>query len=491
MELANISRLVGRFARTWQRRRFTWSSRNTFAVVLIWLCFWNSREVWRGGSAEDRFYLIGAQGLGTPVFFSALSAQTLASRYAKTPYIGVLETDAWGHYLRNGALTPVAEFPQTRSSSPWFMSLLHWNPLEDGLMPGDSFTPETYMQRFKTLRASLAGSRDVLLYYGGIRRGPDSHGLNFNAWSLEQLRELRALGGHPFIGLETTDAHATEALIKKLQASGFGSHEPLYIRIASEPSGAGYGTEDGTAHGRRYTDACYRAYRARFTTAANQIRHLRERYGMNIKIVFAGTTREDFDRYMPPLDQFDDLGFDLYLTPANKERVLELLRKLSRRYPNKPLVIPELGIATRGPYESLWRRNEAQATLAWGQDALADLLVQLGRHPGQIRQITVFSVNVAGRMKERRWDWSWSPAMFEMLKEWRKSPRRWRKEGFHRYDPLTYPVDKDILYVNQPDLRIYCRRLKDPAHPTIIRFLENTYLRREGSWLRHTRIVTL
>src|SRR4029079_8085960 len=122
---------------------------------------------------------------------------------------------------------------------------------------------------------------------------------------------------------------------------------------------------------------------------------------------------------------FDAIGYDLYVTPENKAKVLRQLQRLAQRYPYKHFVLPEFGIATQGP----------KATPLWASRTLADILEELSRHPAGVEELTVFSVNVSARMKDRRWSWAWTPQMYEMLKEWQTAPRTWRKEGFHRYDP--------------------------------------------------------
>ena len=195
--------------------------------------------------------------------------------------------------------------------------------------------------------------------------------------------------------------------------------------------------------------------------------------------MFAGTTAEDFTRYAPPPELFDDLGYDLYVTPENKARTFQQVRNLSRRFPEKVLVLPELGVATAGP----------GASPQWAKDTLGELLVLVGRHPAGVGEVTVFSVNVARRLPHKRWNWAWTPMMFEMLKEWEGRPRRWRQEGFHRYDPLSYPVGRDVLYLNRSDLRIVYRKLAGPRAPDVVWFYEVRLLLRDGRWQARTRLV--
>jgi hypothetical protein len=117
--------------------------------------------------------------------------------------------------------------------------------------------------------------------------------------------------------------------------------------------------------------------------------------------------------------------------------------------------------------------------------------MSLGRHPAGVEGLTVFSVNVAGRLPKKRWSWAWTPVMFEMLKEWENAPRRWRKDGFHRYDPLTYPVGRDILYIDRPDLRIVYRKLAVSKAPGVPLFYEARLVLHKGRWTHRTRIITL
>jgi len=345
----------------------------------------------------------------------------------------------------------------------------------------EHFSPEFYRRQIEALGESYAPQHDVLMYYGGPPAAPTHHGLNFNAWSTEDLGRLRALGGRPFIGLETVDHKAVEWMAKRLHDAGYGPLNRIYIRICAEPSGTYYGSEDGTRQGKRHTHAAYTNYRSRFASVSGWLHAFNQRYGLDIHTVFAGTNAEDFNRFQPPIELMDALGYDLYVTPENKEKSLKQLQELRRRFPDKPLVIPELGIATAGP----------GATPRWAEDTLGDLLMTLGQHPGGIAGITVFSVNAAGRMPGRRWNWAWTPIMFETLKEWEESPRRWRKEGFHRYDPLTYPVGRDVLYINRPDLRIVYRKLAVTKDAGVSRFFEARLVLKRGRWLPHTRQITL
>jgi hypothetical protein len=204
-------------------------------------------------------------------------------------------------------------------------------------------------------------------------------------------------------------------------------------------------------------------------------------YGLDIFTVFAGTNAEDFNHYLPSTEFMDALGYDLYVTPENIDSSLKQIKNLQRRFPWKPLVIPELGIATAGP----------GAGPHWAENALGDVLMALGHHPGGVAGITVFSVNAAGRIPGKRWNWAWTPMMFEMLREWEYAPRRWRKEGFHRYDPLTYPVGRDVLYIDRPDLRIVYRKLATSKKPGVPWFFEARLVLKHNHWIPHTRQITL
>src|SRR5262249_10865712 len=148
----------------------------------------------------------------------------------------------------------------------------------------------------------------------------------------------------------------------------------IYIRIGAEPSGMAYGTEDGTPQGRHHTAAAYAAYKSRFIRTAGYLNVMNRQYGLNFHTVFAGFMAEDFDRYCPPAFAFDALGIDLYLTPENKTQMLRLITRLSRRYPQKPLVIPEFGIATGGPAHVMFEPETGWANPPWAASALTDTL---------------------------------------------------------------------------------------------------------------------
>ena len=106
-------------------------------------------------------------------------------------------------------------------------------------------------------------------------------------------------------------------------------------------------------------------------TCRFQFHQLNHRFGLDIHRIFAGTSAEDFKSYRPSDDLYDALGYDLYVTPENKEQVLRQIQDLRRRCPWKPIVIPEFQIPPAGP----------GANPRWAIDALGDILMQLGRHP--------------------------------------------------------------------------------------------------------------
>lgn len=205
------------------------------------------------------------------------------------------------------------------------------------------------------------------MYYGGHPAKTDRHGLNFNGWSIADLQGLRADGRRPFIGLETTDREAVDWMARRLHDAGYGPLNRIYVRICSEPSGMSYGSEEGSAAGKRHTRAAYRAYRRRFAAVSTRLRWLNRVYGLDIHTVFAGTLAEDFKQYLPDTDLFDALGYDLYLTPENKEIVRRQVEDLRRRLPWKPIIIPEFGIATAGP----------GASPRWALGTLEDILERL------------------------------------------------------------------------------------------------------------------
>src|SRR5258708_284755 len=216
---------------------------------------------------------------------------------------------------------------------------------------------------------------------------------------------------------------------------------------------------------------------------------MNRRLQLNIHTVFAGANHADFTRYSPPEYSFDVIGYDLYVTPENKEDTLKQLKALSRRYPYKPLVLPEFGIATAGPAHRLARPKTGWADPSWAAEALGDVLAVLARHPGGVEEITVFSVNVSGRMEDRRWNWAWTPQMYEMLKEWQTNPRKWKKDGFHRYDPQSYPVGRDVLFLSRPDLRIVYRKLSASYSPGVPLFQETILILRNGQRTHTSRVV--
>ncbi len=380
-----------------------------------------------------------------------------------SPRLNVLEVDVWRHSLEDGSLKPIAKLPFSRRE----------------LVRSDQFSPRLYQRYLERLGHTYARQQDVLMYYGGVPSTPRFHGLNFNAWSVEDLRKLRLSGSRPFIGLETTDPRAVEWMMGRLHDAGYGRQDRIYTRICSEPAGTWYGSEDGTRRGRRHTPAAHAAYKRRFASVSGRFAELNARYGLSIQTVFAGTSGADFKYYMPSSDVFQAIGFDLYVTPENKDQMIRQIQDLARRLPSKPLVLPEFGMATAGP----------GASPRWAQDTLGEILMLLGKHPGGVAGVTVFSVNVAGRLPAKRWSWAWTPVMFEMLKEWEASPRVWHKDGFHLYDPMTYPVGRDFLYLNRPDVRLVYRKLATFKAPGVPWFHETRLLFKQNKWVPYSRDV--
>jgi hypothetical protein len=374
--------------------------------------------------------------------------------------LGVFQTDSWSRSLEDGSLNEVAHFPVEPS---WFRHLLSLRPGRRrflSLMHGAPFTPADYLEQIQTLTHIYPGGCDVLFYYGAIHPSGPPQGLNFNSWTVEDLRQLRARGGRPFIGLESGDLPTIDAMVQKLAESGYRSEDHLFVRILSEPSTMAYGSVDGTSTGTRYTKAAYQAYQHRFLLAANEIRSQGRRHHLRLRIVFVGDCARDFMAYAPPAENLDALGVDLYVTPANYQDKLVLLDMLAHRWPNKPLVIPELGIATSG---MALEPGHAPilATPAWATAIFGEVLKRLGQHPAGTAQITVFSVDVAARLFAHRWSWAWTPEMYDMLSEWNDSPKTWRADGFHRHDLLSYPEDQDILYGRTDQVKVYYRRLRN------------------------------
>jgi hypothetical protein len=392
------------------------------------------------------------------------------------PRVSVFEADAWRHSLKDGSLEPVPALPLPQALTDWLHTARRRDLLRDA-----HFTPAAYLDQIAQLRNTYSAQRDILMYYGGIRRRPNPEGLNFNAWSAAELRRLRALDCRPFIGLETMDRQAIRSLAWRLKEAGYNARYRIYIRIGAEPAYAAYGTEDGTSAGKRHTRIAFSRYQGDFARTSAYLNDLNRRLGLNIHSVFAGANNEDFAKYQPPAETFDAIGYDLYVTPENKSTAFKQLRQLARRYPWKPLVIPEFGIATEGPKRARFPR--------WAAETLGEVLEEFSRHPAGVEEITVFSVNVPARIQNRRWSWAWTPMMYEMLKEWQAAPRRWRKAGFHRYDPASYPVGRDVLYIDRPDLRIVYRKLAEQHAPGVPFYQEVVLNKSSNGWLHSVRRV--
>jgi hypothetical protein len=350
---------------------------------------------------------------GPPVQLAPVLGWTGIPKRPEWLRIGVFQTDVWVQSVQDGTLAPQARFPIARTGK--------------GLLDGAHFTPEVYLADIQHWLADRKSRCDVLMYYGGRFVGTERKGLNFNSWTVNELRELHAMGGRPFIGLETTDPVLVKELVTALHAGGFAGSR-LYIRIASEPSTSAYGTDDGTVHGRRHCAAAFSEYKKRFASTAQLLRRLGQRDGIQFKIVFAGDSAEDFDHYLPDVSQWDAIGFDLYLTPANIHHVMPLLQRVLKRFDHRPVVIPEFGVATAGESHDPGTAG-MYSTPRWAEAALGQALKVLGHHHGKVTQITLFSVNVAARMPARRWSWAWTPQMLHMLEEWQQSPSQWK--GLH------------------------------------------------------------
>jgi len=393
--------------------------------------------------------------------------------------LGILETDSWLENVSDGELRPATQFPvqdrwQLRWRSIWSKAT---KPLL--LMHGATFTPGDYLAQVETLSTLHPGTYDVLLYYGGWRPTTAPLGLNLNSWSTEELRQLRALHARPFIGLETFDRIAIRLMVERLAAAGYSKKDPLFIRIAAEPANTAYGSETGLPGGKRHTARAHQAYKQRFANASEWIRQNAHRRHLNVKIVFAGDSLADFRDYAPPAYAFDFVGVDLYVTPANERQKFGLLSDVSDRWPDKALVLAELGIATTGK----------NAGPSWARTALAEVLRKISRHPAGCAQLTVFSVDVASRLTSRRWGWAWTPAMYQMLAEWQQTPYAWQADGFHRYDLSTYPVGRDVLYHQSGSLRVYYRRLRTTTQNGEPLFCETLFRLSHHRWIVAQRQV--
>lgn len=425
-----------------------------------------------GAFSMPEIFVTGAEGFAAPGDVGLSPA---------LPRLAVLELDTWRRSIRDGRERPVTQLPPHWT---WRTHLPFVKRSPD-LLQGAIFTPDAYLQEIERLGRIYSFQRDILMYYGAMTpRSSRPNALNFNSWSVEDLRRLHQHNSRPFIGLETFDLPTIRFMAERLKSAGYGPLDRVYVRIGSEPSYEAYGTEDGTPQGKRHTKAAYAAYRRRFISVSSYINALNRRLRLDMHTVFAGTSREDFEKFCPPAGSFDELGFDLYVTPENKDQTLQQLRILASRYPYKPLVIPEFGIATAGPARWFARHR---ATPAWARGALQEVLAELSRHPAGVQEMTVFSVNVAERVKNRRWSWAWTPTMFAMLKEWRAAPKRWTPGGFHRYDPLSYPMNRCVLFLDKENVRIVYRRL-----PGAARFEETQFFRdSNGRWRHAQRMVSL
>jgi hypothetical protein len=395
---------------------------------------------------------------------------------ARATRVGLLETDVWVESTESGALRPWSEIPLRKHRS--------------GLLDPKAFTPSDYLAKMAVFLKYHRGHGDILLYYGGRRHGTQRPGLNFNAWSVDELHRLQTLGARPFIGLESMDPALVMEMAETLRLAGFDDGQRVPVRIGAEPSTSAYGTIEGTAKGHRHTRAAFAAYQKRFLATAKLLRQLERRRGVKFQIVFAGDTAEDFDHYMPDPSHMDAIGFDLYVTPANIQRTLKLLRRVMKKYSEQPFVFPELGIATAGETHEAGYEG-VHATPSWARTALGQVLLILGKHPARVDQITVFSVDVAGRMPARRWSWAWTPVMFSMLDEWRRAPARWTPRGFHRYDLRTYPLNRTILYSQTDDCRLCYQKLTEKKGAAPALFAQIAYFRENSEWTRVQRTVRL
>src|SRR5262245_59455985 len=81
------------------------------------------------------------------------------------PRVSVFETDTWKHSLADGSMETVPQLPLPRK--PWKADLLR----------GANFTPDAYLEQIAALQNTYCRQRDILMYYGGIRRRPSHEGL--------------------------------------------------------------------------------------------------------------------------------------------------------------------------------------------------------------------------------------------------------------------------------------------------------------------------
>jgi len=264
-----------------------------------------------------------------------------------------------------------------------------------------------------TKRYVNSGHREIgniLMYYWGetpnrslaAGQGRTVSGSNFATWNASQLSELRTIGVTPFIALESLDPRDARSLVDRLRSGGFAGRQ-VKVRLAAEPAGSHYTRTPAE-------------YRRRFEITSRAIKAMGRRAGIDIKIAFTICGIDEF-RYTPASGAFDYIGIDAFVTPVNIDGVKRLFTQTAVAYPDKPLVIPEFGIATacasrRVPIDSAW------------SDMAAHLMLEILResYAGRIASITPFDIDAKDRIVGRDWSWVWSAHMYQQLIDFAYAP---------------------------------------------------------------------
>ncbi len=276
-----------------------------------------------------------------------------------------------------------------------------------------NFTVDQYFKTIAYGRQKGVFSHQALMYYWNHDVPSSTGASNFAVWNVNELNRLRGMGVAPFIGLETIDQKEIDFMVQKFKDAGFDKNDTIYIRVASEPDNMSYGTEDGTPNGKRWTEVAYNAYKKRFEDTSAYLRRLGQENGLNFRIVYTQMNKYG-ENYRPNLNSFDAFGFDLYLTPLNKDETFDYIKRVSKTYVSKPWVFPEAGIPSSGPYG---------ATPQWAESTLRQTIHLLDENQVKVEQFTYLSVDVRDRVNDRRWDYSLTPPMIRELSLWSQRPQ--------------------------------------------------------------------
>ena len=339
--------------------------------------------------------------------------------------IGFLGTDI---AKSNGEVLRLAPLPSSKIYKP-FGAVSNFIP---------NLTPEGYLKLISKEKQHLKFNQVLMYAYGakeaglesGIdplipglpQRSPDTRfsATNILAWSPSQLRRLHKEGLVPFVGLESLDPEIALRVIQTLKAAGY-TKEKIFIRIAAEPSVMDYGKSSAESlpfisktHA-KYMDPLF--YKMGFAHISNIL----NASGLNFVKVFAPCIGENMTKYAPDPKAFDAIGVDFYATPANIGKLDRWIGELASEFPDKALVVPELGIATSGSVKQK-DGSVCTADLKWAENALKKVLAIMDHHfHGRVAQVTPFSVDAANRVRDRNWSWAWSDGMLDTLQRTLKS----------------------------------------------------------------------